>query len=332
MTRQISKANFSRSDSSFLHQNVKRSAVYCRFAGIILLLSFIFVSGCSQQDRDAHGPASPAQSQHFAVRGIVREIKPDGKTAVIAHEEIPGYMEAMTMPFRVKDTNELAKVTVGDQVTFRLVVTQDDGWIEGLEKKGANLDLPPSRDLFREVREVDPLKVGDPLPNYRFTNQLGQVVAMNDFRGKALAFTFIFTRCPFPTFCPRMNTHFAEAHRRLAALPDLAGKWHFLTISFDPQFDTPAVLKKYAENHRYEAGKHWSFLTGALVDMDALTEQFGLYFSRDGAQGITFNHNLRTVVVNPGGKVQQVFSGNEWTVEDLVAEMTRAAQAAGLSQ
>src|SRR5207247_1313265 len=102
------------------------------------------------------------------------------------------------------------------------------------------------------------------------------------------------------------------------------GKWHFLTLSFDPEFDTPATLQKYAARNHYDPA-YWNFLTGALIDIDALTEQFGLYFSREGPSGLNFNHNLRTVVINPAGKVQKVFAGNEWRVDELVEEIKIAA-------
>lgn len=262
-------------------------------------------------------------TQIFSVTGVVKELKPDGRSVVIEHEEIPNYMQKMTMPFEVRDTNLLAGVKPGDQLTFRLRVTEKDGWIDQLTKIGStNIAERPS-DPFRRVRFVEPLNVGDALPDYAFTNELGRVIHLAEFKGNALAFTFIFTRCPFPNFCPRMSSNFADAYKQLASAPDGPKNWRLLSISFDPEFDRPEVLSSYAKRYHYDTN-HWSFATGALVDIDALTEQFGLMFPREGAG---FNHNLRTVVVDAQGKVQKVFIGNEWKVEDLVAEMVKAAAA-----
>ena len=188
------------------------------------------------------------------------------------------------------------------------------------------MELPaelPRRETFRRVREVDPLNVGDPLPDYPFTNTLGQAIHLGQFKGKALALTFIYTRCPFPNFCPRMSANFGDACKKLAALPEAPKNWHLLSISFDPEFDTPEMLKGYARRYNSDTN-HWSFASGALIDIDAITEQFGLIFPREG---VGFNHNLRTVVVDAQGKVQKVFTGNEWTVDDFVAEMIKAAEA-----
>ena len=270
---------------------------------------------------DARNASSRAQI--FSVKGVVRELQPDGRTVVIKHEEIPNYMPAMAMPFEVKNTNELSGLRPGDEISFRLFVTEKEGWIDQIAKLGStNVAGPPPGETFRRVRTVDPLNVGDPMPDYPFTNELGQAIHLGEFKGQALGLTFIFTRCPFPNFCPRMSGNFADAYKKLSAMPDAAGNWRLLSISFDPDHDTPAVLKNYAKRYDYDTN-HWSFATGALIDIDAITEQFGLVFPREGAG---FNHNLRTAVVDAQGRVQKVFTGNEWKVAEFVEEMVKAAQ------
>ena len=261
-------------------------------------------------------------TQIFSVKGVVRELKPDGRTIVIKHEEIPNYMAAMTMPFEARNTNELAGLKPGDEVSFRLLVTDKDGWIDQITKTGAtNVDEPPPRETFRRVRFVDPLNIGDAMPDYPFTNELGQAIHLGQFKGQALGLTFIYTRCPLPNFCPRMSINFSDACKKLLAMPNGPKNWHLLSISFDPEFDAPATLKNYAKRYERDTS-HWNFATGALIDIDAITEQFGLMFPREGA---IFNHNLRTVVVDAQGRVQKVFTGNEWKVEDFVEEMVKAA-------
>lgn len=296
-----------------------------RWVSMFAVSLSLLVASCSRE-AGPQSPAPPAATSTnpilYQVRGVVVELTPEEKTVRIKHEEIPGYMDAMTMPFEVRDTNELAGLEAGDPVAFRMWVTDDDGWIDQIRK----LPRPTTNTLsttgqFRFVRDVEPLNVGDALPEYRFTNQLGQAVSTAQFRGRALAITFVFTRCPFPTFCPRTMGNFAETQRKLLAQASAPTNWHLLTISFDPAFDTPAVLKAYGVSHGQDA-RHWTLATGALIDITAIAEQFGLSFWREPEGGIS--HNLRTAVVDPVGRVRKVFIGNKWTSNELVAELLKA--------
>ncbi len=271
-------------------------------------------------------PATTTDSptQVFQVKGTVMELQPAEKSVRIKHEEIPGYMAAMTMSFDVRDTNELAGLEAGDTVAFRMMVTDTDGWIDQIKRLNATrTNTLPTTGSFRFVRDVDPLNIGDPLPEYHFTNQLGQAVSLSQFRGQALAITFIFTRCPFPTFCPLMAGNFEKVQKQLLATSNAPTNWHLLTISFDPEWDTPPRLKAFAERYHYDP-RHWSFLTGELIDITAITEQFGQQFWREG-QDQSISHNLRTVVVDARGRVQANIRENKWKPEELVAEILKAA-------
>lgn len=297
------------------------------FGGLV-----VWLTSCSE--KPATPPPSPAataskatavSTQIFQVKGVVVAVKPEEKTVRIRHEEIPGYMEAMTMPFEVRDTNELAGVSDGDTVSFRMLVTETDGWIDQIKK----LDVPtvntlPANSGIRIVRDVEPLEVGNVLPEYTFTNQLGKAVSLSQFRGKAMAFTFIFTRCPFPTFCPLMSNNFRAVRDALKNNSSAPTNWHLLTISFDPEFDTPEVLKRYSASYNADPA-NWSFLTGTLVDITALSEQVGLQFWRE--PGGNISHNLRTVVVDAQGRIQKIYPENKWTTEELTDEIIKAAGA-----
>src|SRR2546426_606444 len=178
--------------------------------------------------------------QVFQVKGTIKELKSDGKTVEIRHEEIPNYMPAMTMPLEAKNPGELKDLKAGDRVSFRMSVTDTDVWIDQITKEGsAAVNQIPTNSIIRLVRDVEPLQVGDPLPEYHFTNELGQAVSLSQYKGKALALTFIFTRCPLPNFCPRMSTNFEEVQKKMAATSNGPTNWHLLTITFDPEFDTP---------------------------------------------------------------------------------------------
>ena len=277
--------------------------------------------------------------QEFEVKGLVKELKPNGKTAVIAHEEIPNYMEAMTMDFDVKDKRELEGVKAGDYIAFRMVVTKEDGWIERLRKLPPPAPADASKTIaiantndtnagplsFRRSPIVEPLNIGDVIPDYKFTNQFGAPISLSQFKGNALAITFIFTRCPFPTFCPRMSQNFEKAQKALKAKADAPKNWKLLSISFDPAYDTPERLNKYSQAYGIDTD-HWQFATGDLWNIDGITEQLGLTFYRETPTALP-QHNLRTVVLDARGRLQKVFVGNEWTTEEFVSEMVKAAQA-----
>jgi protein SCO1/2 len=259
----------------------------------------------------------------FEVKGVITALDPSQKKIEIRHEAVPGYMPAMTMPFNVKAPEELAGLREGQTVLFRLSVTDTDAWIDQIRRVEASpTDGPSAVNHIQQVRDVEPLQEGDPLPDYHLTNQLGRAFSLAQFKGQALGITFLFTRCPLPTFCPLMANRFAEAQRKLLELSNGPTNWHLLTVSFDPGFDTPAVLKAYAQAYNYNPN-YWSFATGELIEVTALGEQLGLSFWRDQTGG--FSHNLRTAIVDTEGRVQKIFQGNTWTSEELVAEMARAA-------
>jgi protein SCO1/2 len=264
----------------------------------------------------------------YQVKGVVHEVQPTRQKVVIAHEKIPGYMDAMTMTFDVKNTNELTGLKPGDDISFRMVVTEDDGWIDQVKRLGTTTPIPAANAPanFRRAREVDALKVGDAMPNYNFTNQSGQPVTLSDLKGQSVAFTFIFTRCPFPTFCPRMSQNFEAVQSQLKEMPNAPTNWHLLSITIDPQFDTPSVLKNYATQYRYDP-KRWSFVTGELIDITAIAEQFGLLFYRpDPNQLAGINHNLRTVVLTASGKIHKVIPENTWQPSEVAAALVEAAK------
>jgi protein SCO1 len=289
--------------------------------GLVIAVLLLFVS-CRQRSFENDPPAAEAETGSFIVRGVIREIRPDGRTALVQHEEIPGFMAAMTMPIEAKHPRELEGFKAGDPITFRLVVTEDDAWMDAIVKLEASPFEEPLQPPIHRVRQIDDLNVGDILPDYRFTNELGRQVSLADYRGKVLAITFIFTSCPMPTICPRMSRNFAETQQRLMSDANGPAEWHLLSISIDPEVDSPARLRAYALSHGYNP-ERWSFLTGDLEITRAFSEALDLYFWREDN---TINHNLQTVVVNPEGRIRKIFPGNEWTPDELIDELVEAAR------
>lgn len=264
----------------------------------------------------------------FEVKGVIKAVETARRQVEIRHEAVPGFMPPMTMPFDVKDTNELAGLAPGQRVTFRLMVENNEAWIDHIKRvdavsTGVAPTPPPAETpTTRLARDVEPLAPGDMLPDYQLTNQLGRAFSTRDFKGQALALTFLFTRCPYPTFCPRMASEFEATQQQLLKGRPALTNWHLLTVSFDPEYDKPEVLKMYAEAHAYDP-RYWTFATGALIDVTALGEQFGLAFWRD--PGGAINHNLRTAVIDAAGRVQKIFEGNTWKSDELARELVLAA-------
>jgi protein SCO1/2 len=259
----------------------------------------------------------------FTVKGVVKSIEEDLSSARIDHEEIPGYMQAMTMPFAIGDTSEWATIETGDSISFLLHVTDERSWIDGVEKvpeKVPTLEELSKTAPWRPVREVEFLQVGDELPDYPLTNQLSQAISTHQFRGKVLALTFIYTRCPLPDFCPRMNQQFMAAQRALKESSVEPSSYHFLSVSFDPVHDTPERLKFYAQAYQHDPAQ-WTFATGEMIEIDALTEQFGLVFYRSEGSLLDWDHNLRTILIDQEGIIREILIGNQWQGDELAGKI-----------
>jgi len=272
----------------------------------------------------ARGQLSGAKTQIFEVKGLVREVKSDSQTVVVRHEAITNYMEAMTMPFRVKDPKELSGLRAGDKISFRLHVTDSESWIDGVSKTGT---APPDKNRSpagTEAAVQAPARRYHPLLDYKFTNELGQAVSLSDFRGQALAITFFFTRCPLPEFCPRLSKNFQEAAQKLKTMSGGPTNWHFLSVSFDTEHDTPAVLRAYGEMYQYDP-KHWSFVTGPADKIGELARQSDVAFEREGG---TYNHNFRTLIIDAAGHLQMIFPMGGNLSDDIVKEILTAASTA----
>lgn len=288
---------------------------------MILAVLGLALAACKKEE-----PAEQEEVPHeYQVRGVIRKLNPDRKSIVVNHEEIPGFMAAMVMPFDVKDTNEFSKIKPGDRIQFRLLVTTNDGWIDRIQVIGKDTNATSAvQEPVRFTKSVAQLSPGDTLPDYTLTNELGKTIRLSDFRGQVLAFSFIFTRCPYPDFCPRISDNLSRASKRLTAMPDAPKNVHLLSISFDPEYDTPAMLLAYAERYAYDP-KRWSLASGGWDQLEPLTGHFGLIYSRD-VPPEKVEHNLRTVVVTPSGKIHAILNSNEWEVDELVNQIVEAAK------
>lgn len=285
---------------------------------LFFLLSIFLFTAC-QKTQTPNQNAS-ADAKHFPLKGTVVSVDKAKKKATIKHEPVAGYMEAMTMPFPIKDDWVWEDLTVGSDVQADLVVDKDDYWLENLKISA----LPNPNQPQLSVRE-DVAQIGNQVPDFTLTNQDGKRINIKDYRGKALAITFIYSRCPLPNYCILMSKHFSDLANQLHDNADLKDKIRLLSVSFDPATDTPEKLKQYGLGYLGKDSKAdftvWNLATGNDKEVKEIADFFGLRYETDPNDKTQFNHALRTIVVTPDGRVQKVFSGNEWTPADLLNEL-----------
>ncbi len=291
---------------------------------LLFTLTLSLLAGCKPT---APAPVATSDAASSAVRtyearGIVRQIAPDRREATIQHQAIPGFMGAMTMDFTLIDTNDLQNISRGDEITFKLCVTETNSWIESV-RLVAHVVESVTNGVFVFHAPSSELKPGDLLPDFTLTAEDGRPIRFSDYRGRVLAFTFFFTRCPLPDFCPRMDLNFAEARVLLRAATPATNSWQFLSISFDPEHDLPDTLTNYAAYYRQQDADRWLFSVADTNTLARLAPLLDLMITREDN---TISHNLRTVVLDPEGRIARQFDGNRWTPRELADAMQSAAR------
>ena len=238
----------------------------------------------------------------------------------IKHDDIPRFMPGMTMPFKVRDGRLLDGPAPGDLVKATLVVEDTGGYLRTIERTGS-APLPAAPPARSPHLLLNP---GDVVPEAALVDETGAPRRLLEWRNRVLAVTFVYTRCPFPDFCPLMDRHFQAVQRVLAADPALRGRVRLLSVSIDPEYDRPPVLAAHARRVGADPAI-WSFLTGSADDVEAFAWRFGVSITREGRESPEVVHNLRTAVIDEEGRLTAVLRGNEWTPDQLVAELRKAA-------
>jgi protein SCO1/2 len=270
------------------------------------------------------GCARPAEPERtYPIRGHILSVgdaRPDGRRELsVKHEDIPGFMPAMSMAYFVKPAAQLDGLAPGDLFTATLVLKGSEVYLDALKKTG-HAELPPEA---RPVRVMEVMEPGDEVPDDEMQDQEGRTRKLSDWRGRALAVTFVYTRCPLPDFCPLMDRRFADLQRAIAGDAALRDRAHLVSISFDPAHDTGDVIRAHAKARGADPAR-WSYLTGSRASIDRVTSRFGLSTIDEKDSARTITHNLRTAIVDPKGRLVKVYTGNEWTVDAVLDDLRRA--------
>jgi len=276
-----------------------------------LILAVLVVVGCRSR---AVGP-----EERYPIKGKVVSVDKRGSTVTIAHEDIPDLMDAMTMPFDLKDRRLLDQLAEGDGIQATLVVAGRQSWLENVVVTRETVD--PSGIGKAETR-VEP-KPGDEVPDFQLTDQNGKRIGFHQYRGRVVVLTFIYTRCPLPDYCPLMTDNFAQIGKALKAGSESKPQIQLLSITLDPEYDTPKVLREYAAQHS-EGSRQWDYATGTKDEIKQMATYFGMQYWTEGDQVI---HGLRTAIVGADGKLLKLYRGNDWKPEEIISEIRNAAAA-----
>jgi protein SCO1 len=284
---------------------------------IALILTGAFVvSSCHR--------SGPPGAKRYPFTGRVVSIDVPAESVLIDGDNIPGFMDPMAMSYKIKPATTLKQLAPGDSIAAEVVVVASDPknpdaapdyWLENVKVTAHAAPAPAANAPHLPAP-------GDAVPNFSFTNQNGKHISLKQYAGKVLLVTFIYTRCPFPDFCPRMSSNFAVAHKQLAANPNV----HLLSLSFDPEHDTPKVLRDYgfsvAHTHDPALFTRWEFAAPGAADLPKIADFFALTVKPEGG---LITHTLSTTVIGPDGKIVRWYHGSDWQVSDLIKDATAAS-------
>jgi protein SCO1 len=287
----------------------------------ILLSMAAAVAGCSHTVKDEAGTPQAKQQQaenkvkRYKLVGKIVSVDASQKTLTVDGQDIPGFMAAMVMPYPVLKADQLNGLAPGDEITADVVVSDDDS--------SAHLEniVVTKKAGGKPTSELHIPQTGDQVPDFVLVDQNDKRIHLNSFHGHVLLVTFVYTRCPFANYCPLVSHDFAEIYAETKKDPKLAKSVRLLTVSFDPQHDTPPVLRKYGESFRDVTGSvpfdRWEFAAAPARELPQMANFFGLTYSDNNGKIL---HSMSTTVIAPDGKVYKWYDGNDWQPSQLVAD------------
>ena len=283
------------------------------------LLSLLLVSGVLVV---SFYRRSPQATKRYPFTGHVISIDTQDKSALIDGDSIPGFMDPMAMSYNIRPAAVLEHLTPGDAISAEVAVAPlvaskenqfTEYWLENVKVTSHSKPAVPTAFHMPAPSED--------VPDFSFTNQSGKHISLKQYRGQTVLVTFIYTRCPFPDFCPRMSANFAEIYKQLNA----NSSTHLLSISFDPEHDTPKVLRDYgfsvAHTHDPALFRRWEFAVPTAADLPKIADFFALTVKPEAG---LITHNLSTAVIGPDGKIVKWYHGTDWQVSDLIRDATTA--------
>lgn len=273
---------------------------------VILLIVF---AACNSKPK--------AEPRRYDFEGKIVSIDAAKKSMTIAHKDIPGFMKGMTMDFDIKNNDFVFNYAKpGDQINAVLVMDPDGAYLD----KVSVVQVTPESGSSTSSAHVP--QVGDEVPRFSFTNQSGKKGTLDAFRGRPVLLTFIYTRCPLPDYCIRMSSNFAQIEKQLKESDTkLYERLQVVSVSIDPEFDTPKVLKEYGKNYAAQVDPnftHWWFVSASPEETRKFADFFGLTYVRESNQ---ITHSLRTVLIGPEGKIVALYNGNDWKPEDAIRDL-----------
>ena len=294
---------------------------------VSLFLVAVALTGCHSGPKAGSDSSAGLNPKVYKLRGKVVSTDAAKDEVTLNHEAIPGFMGAMTMPYKLKDAGIVGELHPGDVITADVLVSQDPNADVLLDHIVVVAESKPD---YRPAVIYHVPAAGDAVPDFRLKNQDGKAIHLGQFKGHDLLVTFIYTRCPMPDFCPLVTRNFAQIEKQLAANPALAGT-HLICVSFDPEHDTPARLRAYGATYIGSDAKSAFALWDFAVPEKPVLLEMAKFFNvgiTPGAED-TITHTLSTTLIGADGKVAQFYPGNEWTVEQVLADIQRLAQKAG---
>jgi protein SCO1/2 len=285
------------------------------------LILLLWANSCNKPAQETSTGTAGAKRYHL--EGQVVSVDKQAASANVNAKEIPGFMDAMTMPYPIQPASMLDHLAPGDTITADVVVQSDKYWLENVTVTGHAAALVSKPTTFLDLPAP-----GEVVPDFKLTNQDGKRISLTQYRGKVLLVTFIYTRCPFPDYCPRVSGEFAHINRQLSTDAALYRLTHLLSISIDPKHDNVQALRSYGG--RWTGGRkpavfdHWEFAVPTAAELPQVARFFGLIVEEDGG---LITHSLSTAVVGPDGHIFRCYSGSDWKAEDLIKDAASALHA-----
>ena len=291
-----------------------RSGAYLPFVALLCLTALLVTAASCNR--------SPStQPKRYSLTGTVISVDKNAGRANIDNEPIKGFMEAMVMSYSIKPASVINQLQAGDLITADVVVEPDKYWLENVKITGHT--KPPA--AAKPTASLHIPSPGDEVPDFKLVNQSGRHISLHQYRGETLLLTLIYTRCPFPDYCPRVSHAFAEIDKQVQADPARYGKTHLLSISFDPVHDTPRVLRAYgfscAGSKDPALFKRWEFAAIPNAELPQFADYFALTYKEEGG---LITHSLSTAIISANGKIVRWYHGADWQASDLLQDVAAA--------